>query len=102
MYLGSKWYELTFGGETPRKSGGSPRREPSAEQSAWSIAGSGTIRARLSISSLPEASGGTAYLKQSVDAGEAAVAFSMYPVSVGELMAISDANEIMPPKSTWF
>jgi len=30
------------------------------------------------------------------------VAFSMFPVSVGELMDIADAGEIMPPKSTWF
>ena len=34
--------------------------------------------------------------------GIAAVAFSMYPVTIEELMAISDAKEIMPPKSTWF
>jgi uncharacterized protein (DUF1015 family) len=31
-----------------------------------------------------------------------AVAFSMYPVSIAELMNVSDAGEIMPPKSTWF
>lgn len=30
------------------------------------------------------------------------VAFSMYPTSVGELMAIADAGLLMPPKSTWF
>ncbi len=35
-------------------------------------------------------------------AGRTAVAFSMYPTSLDELMAISDAGEIMPPKSTWF
>ena len=34
--------------------------------------------------------------------GRAAVAFSMYPVTVPELMAIADAGSIMPPKSTWF
>ena len=34
--------------------------------------------------------------------GKAAVAFSMYPVTVDDLMAISDAGGIMPPKSTWF
>ena len=45
---------------------------------------------------------GTRALEQLVDAGRAAVAFSMYPVSVLELMAVSDAGEIMPPKSTWF
>ena len=37
-----------------------------------------------------------------VDSGKAAVAFSMYPTTVEQLMAISDAGEIMPPKSTWF
>lgn len=45
---------------------------------------------------------GTAELVRRVDGGGAAVAFSMYPVSLDELMAISDADEIMPPKSTWF
>ncbi|HJZ66954.1 MAG TPA: DUF1015 domain-containing protein, partial [Blastocatellia bacterium] len=45
---------------------------------------------------------GTAALERMVDDGRAAVAFSMYPVSVDQLMAIADANEIMPPKSTWF
>ena len=30
------------------------------------------------------------------------IAFSMYPTTVGELMAIADAGKIMPPKSTWF
>ncbi|MBX3166218.1 MAG: DUF1015 domain-containing protein [Candidatus Eremiobacteraeota bacterium] len=44
---------------------------------------------------------GTGELEKRVQAGEA-VAFSMFPTSVEELMAISDANEIMPPKSTWF
>jgi uncharacterized protein (DUF1015 family) len=37
-----------------------------------------------------------------VDSGKAAVAFSMYPTTVEQLMAIADANQIMPPKSTWF
>lgn len=45
---------------------------------------------------------GTAALEQAVDEGRAEVAFSMFPVTVGDLMAVSDANEIMPPKSTWF
>ena len=45
---------------------------------------------------------GTAELEKLVDSGKAAVAFSLYPVSVESLMKISDAGEIMPPKSTWF
>jgi uncharacterized protein (DUF1015 family) len=45
---------------------------------------------------------GTSALEQAVDSGRAAVAFSMHPVTVDDLMAISDAGGIMPPKSTWF
>jgi uncharacterized protein (DUF1015 family) len=45
---------------------------------------------------------GTGALEHAVGSGRAAVAFSLFPVSVRELMAISDAGEIMPPKSTWF
>ena len=41
-------------------------------------------------------------LEDMVNEGRAAVAFSLHPVTVDELMAIADANEIMPPKSTWF
>ena len=45
---------------------------------------------------------GTEELEKLVDIGKAAVAFSMYPVSVDDLINISDAGETMPPKSTWF
>ena len=45
---------------------------------------------------------GTRELERHVDAGTFAVAFSLYPVSVADLMAVSDADAIMPPKSTWF
>ena len=37
-----------------------------------------------------------------VDSGKGAVAFSMYPVNVNQMIAIADADCIMPPKSTWF
>lgn len=45
---------------------------------------------------------GTAELEKLVNSGKASVAFSMYPLSVNDLINISDAGEIMPPKSTWF
>ncbi len=45
---------------------------------------------------------GTKELEKLVDSKKAAVAFSMFPVSIDDLMKISDAGEIMPPKSTWF
>jgi uncharacterized protein (DUF1015 family) len=45
---------------------------------------------------------GTQELERLVNSGAAAVAFSMYPVSVKDLMRVADAGGIMPPKSTWF
>ena len=45
---------------------------------------------------------GTGALERAVDAGQAAAAFSMYPVTIDDLMSISDEGGIMPPKSTWF
>ena len=46
--------------------------------------------------------GGTGELEKLVDSGKAAVGFSLYPVSIVDLMAVSDAGAVMPPKSTWF
>jgi len=37
-----------------------------------------------------------------VDGGGYACAFSMYPTSIEDLMAIADQDGLMPPKSTWF
>jgi len=45
---------------------------------------------------------GTKELEKLVDSGKAVVAFSLFPVSVTDLMNVSDAGEVMPPKSTWF
>jgi uncharacterized protein (DUF1015 family) len=45
---------------------------------------------------------GTGELVKRVDSGECAVAFSMYPTTLQQLMDIADAGQIMPPKSTWF
>ncbi len=45
---------------------------------------------------------GTEELERLVDSGEAQVAFSLYPTTMEDLLAVSDAGEIMPPKSTWF
>ncbi len=45
---------------------------------------------------------GLAELERRVDRGEMAVAFSMYPTSMDQLMAVADAQQVMPPKSTWF
>lgn len=45
---------------------------------------------------------GTGELEKTVNRGDCACAFSMYPTSIEDLMAIADAGGIMPPKSTWF
>lgn len=45
---------------------------------------------------------GTEELEKRVDQGDAALAISMYPTDIKELVAVSDASELMPPKSTWF
>jgi uncharacterized protein (DUF1015 family) len=45
---------------------------------------------------------GTEWLERLVDSGQAAAAFSLFPVRVVDLMVASDAGAIMPPKSTWF
>jgi uncharacterized protein (DUF1015 family) len=45
---------------------------------------------------------GTAELERRVASGEMALGISMYPTTMDQLLAVSDAGEIMPPKSTWF
>lgn len=41
-------------------------------------------------------------LEKRVNSGEMQVAFSLYPTAMEDLMAVADAGEVMPPKSTWF
>ncbi|MCB0381248.1 MAG: DUF1015 domain-containing protein, partial [Flavobacteriales bacterium] len=48
-----------------------------------------------------EGTKGVEGLKKVVDSGKAKVAFGLFPVSIEQLKAVADANEIMPPKSTW-
>lgn len=45
---------------------------------------------------------GTVALEERVNSGEAVVAFAMYPTSLDQLLGVSDAGLIMPPKTTWF
>ena len=45
---------------------------------------------------------GLGELEKRVDSGEMALAFSLYPTALDELMAVADAGKVMPPKSTWF
>jgi uncharacterized protein (DUF1015 family) len=45
---------------------------------------------------------GTAELERRVQSGEMAAAFSLFPTSMAQLLAVADAGLMMPPKSTWF
>ena len=45
---------------------------------------------------------GTSELEKLVDSGKWEIAFSMFPTTVEQLLQVSDENQIMPPKSTWF
>tara|TARA_E500000178_G_C16990821_1_gene740709 strand:- start:650 stop:1909 length:1260 start_codon:yes stop_codon:yes gene_type:complete len=45
---------------------------------------------------------GMTELEKRVDTGEWKVAFAVFPTTIAELMAVADAEEVMPPKSTWF
>lgn len=45
---------------------------------------------------------GLAELERRVNSGEMAVAFSLYPTRIEQLMAVADSGNVMPPKSTWF
>lgn len=45
---------------------------------------------------------GSAELARKVDGGAAQVGFALYPVTIHQVMDVSDAGQIMPPKSTWF
>lgn len=45
---------------------------------------------------------GLGELEKRVNSGEMALALAFHPTSMSDLMAVADANEVMPPKSTWF
>ena len=73
----------------------------SSGTSCRTMLGIGDIRSDKRIDFVGGARGVTG-LEGAVNGGAAAVAFSMFPVTIDDLMAISDAGGIMPPKSTWF
>ena len=102
MFLGGSWYTLVLGeagaGTTP-----SDRLDVSRLQDLLltPMLGIGDVRSSKRIDFVGGLRG-TGELESLVQSGRAAVAFSMHPVSVDDLMTIADAGGIMPPKSTWF
>jgi uncharacterized protein (DUF1015 family) len=102
MYLAGRWYSIELG-EAPDTSGAADRLDVSRLQTLilTPLLGIGDIRTDKRIDFVGGARG-TRALETLVHSGRFAVAFSIYPVSVDDLMTIADAGGIMPPKSTWF
>jgi uncharacterized protein (DUF1015 family) len=102
MFLAGHWYTVTM---NPPAADSSPSAALDVsllhDQILAPLLAIGDVRVDKRIDFLGGARG-TSALERAVGSGAAAVAFSMYPVAVSDLMTISDAGEIMPPKSTWF
>jgi uncharacterized protein (DUF1015 family) len=102
MFLDGRWYTIALG-EAPQDVRAADRLDVSRLQDTvlTPLLGIGDVRSDKRVDFVGGARG-TDELERLVKSGKAAVAFSMYPVSVRDLMEISDAGGIMPPKSTWF
>ncbi|MBM4176185.1 MAG: DUF1015 domain-containing protein [Ignavibacteria bacterium] len=103
MYLNKKWYNLQPNENVKRTSNVGDNLDVSILQNYLlePILGIDDPRTNKRVDFIGGIRG-TTELEKLVDSGKAAAAFSMFPVSVKDLMRISDAGEIMPPKSTWF
>ena len=102
MYIGGKWYSLTA-----KK--GSYNEDDIVENLDARILTKNILTPILDIVDLKtdnriafmEGTKGAKGLQEKVDSEEAIVAFGLFPVSIEQLKAVADANDIMPPKSTW-
>ena len=103
MYLAGRWYRLDLGSIAPEDGSRASSLDVALLQRGVleQILHIGDVRSDKRIDFVGGARG-TRALEDAVNSGKAAVAFSMYPVTVDDLMAVSDAGGIMPPKSTWF
>ena len=102
ILLDGKWHTLALGAG-PRDVSPADRLDVSRLQDTLltPLLGIGDVRTDKRIDFIGGARG-TSELERLVNSGKAAVAFSLYPVSVDDLMQVCDAGGIMPPKSTWF
>ncbi|MEN8178158.1 MAG: DUF1015 family protein [Pseudomonadota bacterium] len=103
MYLDSQWYRLRLNPERI------PENDPVARLDV-SLLADNLIEPILGISDPRRDSRidfvggirGLGELEKRVDSGDMQIAFSLFPTSMEDLMAVADAGEVMPPKSTWF
>ena len=104
MYLGGRWYGLRFKGDvTGVDTDPTTTLDVSVLQANLldPILGIKDVRTDKRIDFVGGIRG-TEELERLVNSGRAAVAFSLYPTTIDDLLRVSDANSIMPPKSTWF
>ncbi len=103
MYLDGRWYELRLGKGTAPAAGLVNSLDVSVLQDRLldPILGIGDVRTDKRIDFVGGLRG-TKELERLVNEGKAAVAFSLHATTVDDLLRVSDASEIMPPKSTWF
>ena len=103
MYMEGRWYRLAAEGPAPASGAAVDRLDVSllARLVLVPILGIGDPRLDARIDFVGGGRGVEA-LAAAVDNGDATVAFSLYPTSVEDLMAVADAGAILPPKTTWF
>jgi uncharacterized protein (DUF1015 family) len=103
MFLDGKWYALDLSGVAPEDRSRAAGLDVARLQHhvLGPLLKIGDVRSDKRIDFVGGARG-TAALEKAVNSGQAAVAFSMHPVTIDDLMSISDEGGIMPPKSTWF
>jgi len=102
MYVAGRWHTILLG-DAPASAAATERLDVQRLQDSilTPLLGIGDVRSDKRIDFVGGARG-PSELERLVNSGRAAVGFSLYPVGVDDLMAISDAGGIMPPKSTWF
>ncbi|MGI8670696.1 MAG: DUF1015 domain-containing protein [Aridibacter sp.] len=103
MYMNARWWKLRFIGEIPADADPKDKLDVSILQHYLlaPILGIEDIQTDRRIGFVG-GKRGTQELEKIVDEGIAKVAFSMFPTTLDDLFTVSDADEIMPPKSTWF
>ncbi len=103
MYVAGRWYALAIRPERIPAQDPVRRLDVSvlSEQILGPVLGITDLRRDARIDFVGGIRG-LGELEKRVDSGEMAVAFSMYPTQLDQLMAVADAGEVMPPKSTWF
>mgnify|MGYP000099017593 CR=1 FL=1 len=102
MFLAGRWYALTLRDAAPQ---GSPVESLDirllSSRLLEPILGIGDPRTDPRMGFVGGIRG-LEELERLVVGGDWAVAFSLYPTGFDELMAVAEAGEVMPPKSTWF